>query len=74
MNGTSAPIVSGNKEGQELKTYSITVAGRFYQYFDIKAVDEEQAKVLAEREIDPACWNDWDYFELEVEEEDEGEE
>lgn len=75
MNATSAPIVQGNKEEQELKTYSITVEGSFYQCFYIKAEDEEQAKIIARKEVDPAGWNDWDIVGFDLEEaEDEDEE
>lgn len=34
MNGISAPTVPGNKEEQELKSYTITTSRRFHQYLD----------------------------------------
>ena len=49
------------------KTYHINVSGRFYQYFDVEAMDEEEARLLAEEEINPAECFDWDIFEFDVE-------
>ena len=72
MNTTSAPNVSGIKEKQQLKEYTVCLSGRFYQFVDVMAVDENHARELAVQEANPKDCEGWDYLDTEVHEVDGG--
>ena len=71
MNGTSAPIVPGNKEEQELKTYTVVVDGRFFLWMDVEAANKDEAINIAKLEANPADFEDWHVLNAEVQEDEE---